>query len=162
MKFRLRVLVAVAATAVLGVGGAVAAAVPALATGPAYVCQGNECVYGVDGALSLRTSSPTNWETNGPDSTCTTYQGESYCQMQQDGPSQCWQWTWKTSSGVVVNSMSLVDCNKNTLSQMFWFTAGRFRNLYATQENQPACFNTVNVNFLDLASCSIASSEWTW
>ena len=164
MKVRLRVMVAVAAAAALGVMGAVAA-VPALATGPAHICStdagvggSSQCVVALgsgDPVVLLGPgNSPTNWETG---SNCETgTNGQSYCQIKQDGPNLCLQWD-EDWPNVVIEAT----CDSNTISQHWWWSGQRFRNLYATQIGRNGvCLAATGDISLDL--CSNADTAWSW
>jgi hypothetical protein len=159
MRMRLRVLVAVAATAVLGVTGAVAAAVPASAlTGGICLANNSACLeVGPAGSQYSVGTVIEDFVQNCSGNGQTTYNGEPYCEVNSPDTNLCLEWD-KTGGGIVISA----DCNGNIVSQHWWWSGQRFRNLYATDENDPACLNAESNDYVDTDSCSISSSKWEW
>lgn len=158
MNVRLRVLVAAVATATLGVMGTVAA-LPASASAEidTAICSNyiSGCVLseGSGNFVTLTTGHPTNYTTHQE----ITYNGEDYYSLQQDSTNLCLEWD---ESGTYVREAT---CSSTVDSQFFWWSGQRFRNLYATKIGHDACLNYDGSNgLLDLYSCSVTSSEWTY
>jgi hypothetical protein len=86
-----------------------------------------------------------------------TYKGETYYSLNQDGTDLCLQWDKDSSESVVIE----VACDGNTVSQFFWWSGIRFRNLYATKEGDAACLNGAD-SYLTLGACSGSSTEWNY
>jgi hypothetical protein len=90
---------------------------------------------------------------------CSTYQGESYCQVVSQG-GQCL--SWPDTSG---NPVDAVACNGKD-RQDWWWSGDRFRNLYATElgsaYSDGVCLNADAADQTDLYYCDVSSSEWAW
>ena len=166
MKFRLRVLVAVAATAVLGVAGAVAAAVPASAIN-ADICESantGTCVLGagVIGAGQVFQISSggggvfiQNCSGNGQ----ITYGGNPYCEVHESGNSLCMNWFSGT------NTVRASSCDGSNPNQHWWWSGQKFRNYGATVDGvNGVCIHAVAPPGTDLvlAPCSDGLTAWTW
>jgi hypothetical protein len=156
MKFRSRVLVAVAATAVLGLVAAVAA-VPASAKSATIICMNSSpgtCINSNVDPVGLTTGVPPGFAY--PFGMCTTYEGNSYCEVRQSGTETCLGWD---DSGN--NFVRPASCNRNSDAELWWWSGLRFRNLAATKAGEHACMNAdTSASAVDVYLCNVTSSEW--
>lgn len=161
MKFRLRVLVAVAATAVLGVAGAVTAALPASAVNT-VICENSNpglCIAPVETAgtqFEINSGQAVVFIQNcsGPNGQI-TYQGNPYCEIHQSSPVYCMEWDSNT------NHVVTASCDGNIKSQHWYWTGYRFRNYYAATIGHSPCLNETS-GLINLAACSGQSTAWTY
>jgi hypothetical protein len=178
MNIKLRVLVAVAATAALGVMGAVASvpasasAVPAsasVATTTGHILSVAVPSWGlpllnVPGQPIYIDSSPETYKTDC--SAGMNYNGEDYCEVLDVNTDLCLQYSHAditVNKKPVANLVIPEDCNSSIVSQDWWWSGQRFRNLYATQIGQDACLNVdTSTNYIDAYLCSGDTSEWSF
>jgi hypothetical protein len=171
MKLRLRVFAALAATVVLGVGGAVAATVPALASPAAtsgLICEQSDTSYCIAVAATGDQYFVATLGTGGFQQNCSGNGNypygspqESYCEVHVadvDGNSDCLEW----DSGN--NGVYAAACNGNTLSQHWWWDGSKFRNLYATMLGDPVCLRAQAAGqaYLVLGASSDGYTAWNW
>jgi hypothetical protein len=165
LNVRLRVLVAVAATAVLGVGGAVAAAVPASAINTT-ICEAsnqNDCLvpvatpdqFYVEVAPTPDSAFIQNCSGNGQ----VTYGGEPYCEIHESGYSICLEWDSNN------NTVNAAACNGTIASQHWWWSGSKFRNYYASVDSGYSggvCLHALGSGNIVLAVCSDGLTAWDW
>jgi hypothetical protein len=162
MNVRLRVLIAVAATAALGVMGVVAA-VPASAASGYILSIDLNSAYGIPSGTDMFDEPVyVSTETAIYETDCgagMTYQGEDYCEVRMvASPRWCLDYANGNGNPVYWNT-----CNSKRIAQDWWWSGQRFRNLYATELGVDACMNVDTETLaVDVYLCDVNTSKWSF